>query len=142
IGAGYDAKCDAANQRWVGQWHQNGYTAPLNLTRGVFQPVARIAGLDGDWRGSFADTNRPGPLVHIGEGATVARIGLPDQHVYGEILSDISRKDSHVRMAAKRIGATFEGELSKDGKQIKGSFSAFGMSMQLTLVRKPESPSP
>lgn len=135
IAAQYDGKWDAAHERWDGQFHQSGSTTPLALSRGVFKAPPPVEGLDGDWHGVFEDTKGTGPLIHVEKTGSAGRLGLPSQRQYGIALSKIARDHDHIRMEANPIGATIEGELSADGRSIKGSFVAFGMTRPLTLTR-------
>jgi hypothetical protein len=142
INATYIGKWDAAANAWVGQLHQNGGTAPLDMRRGVFPPAPTVAGLDGNWAGTLlGDPAGLGLHIETDVHGTFGKLDLRSQNLLGAQVSSISRNGDHVTLTIPSMAASVDGELSHDGGTIMGAFIAFGASRPFILTHTATSPS-
>lgn len=58
----------------------------------------------------------------------------PDQGAFGMPIDEVTQENQSVKFTMKNIGGAYEGELSADGKEIKGKWSQGSLSLPLTLV--------
>ena len=135
--ASYAAHWDAGSGRWVGTWTQLGKTWELDLARGSYPPLPKIAGLDGEWTGKLQAGAglRLNIRVFTDGHGTRGSLDSPDQGSFGIPLSSISRDGGHVGFALKLINMTIEGDLSADGQTINATFTQNGASLPITLTR-------
>jgi uncharacterized protein len=74
----------------------------------------------------------------------------PDQGVFGLPIDEVTVADKTVKFTMKRLGASYEGNISEDGKQFDGKWSQGGQSFALVLKpgekigppKRPQEPKP
>jgi hypothetical protein len=154
INASFDGRWDAAKSAWVGTFKQ-GAEIPLTLTAGKPAALPVVAGLDGDWAATLTlptgSSQRLVLHVRTGAGGTIALMDLPDQLAYAIPVRPVARDGQKVTLAMKASNATFEGELSADGKTLagtwsgqayKGPISFASRPIQIAAPRRPQTPKP
>jgi len=142
----YEAKWDAANARWVGDWRQLDLDRPLTLSRGQLPPAPTVTGLDGAWDGVLPANGGVRLGLNIAttdQRGTLARFDLPDQKAYGVLATSIARQGDKVAIAVKPMNGVIDARLSPDGQTLSGVFTLSGTSVALTLTRRaPGAPAP
>jgi hypothetical protein len=132
----YAGHWDAASGRWIGQWTQLGKSMELDLARGTFPPLPKVAGLDGDWSGTLQGTElRLNIRVFTDARGTRGSLDVPAQATFGLPLSSVTRDGDHVGFALKAANIALAGELSSDGQTITATYTQNGASLPITLTR-------
>ncbi|HEY2357135.1 MAG TPA: alpha/beta fold hydrolase [Phenylobacterium sp.] len=139
IHAAYEARWDPAAQAWVGQWTQ-GAVFPVTLEKGKLTPRPVVAGMDGDWAGavtSGAGTKLRIVLhIHTSPSGTIVLMDSPDQLAYGIPIFPLTRDGQKVAFELKVARASYEGQLSADGKTLSGTWTQ-GTPTPLSLTWSP-----
>lgn len=105
------------------------------------EPVAK--GPEGYWMGPLkagAIDLRIGFKITAKDGKLSGTLDSPDQGARGIKAESVAFKDGKLTVAVKSIGVEFEGELSKDGSEIKGEWRQSGSNLALTLKRLEKEP--
>ena len=101
-------------------------------------------GLVGFWQGALkigAIELRLGLNVSAkSDGALTGTFDSPDQNVRDLPISEITIKDRDVKIESKKIFATFEGKLSDDGKELKGTWKQGPTELPITFKRLAKAP--
>ncbi|MFL5296969.1 MAG: alpha/beta hydrolase family protein [Phenylobacterium sp.] len=151
IRATYLGRWDAAAHAWVGQWTQ-GIDYPVTFETGKLPPRPVIAGLDGVWSGavmSGAGTKLRILLrIHTSASGTIVLMDVPDQLAAGIPIPTLARDGQKVTFDLKAARASYEGQLSADGKSLTGTWTQ-GVAMplnftwsapQTAVARRPQTP--
>jgi pimeloyl-ACP methyl ester carboxylesterase len=126
IQATYRGRWDAQAQSWIGQWSQ-GQEFPVTLAKGKLEPRPVIAGLDGTWEGAV--TNPAGIklriVLHVRTNAdgTIVLMDSPDQMASGVPIPAFTRQGQKISFELPVARASYAGELSADGRAIKGTWT-------------------
>ena len=108
-------------------------------------PKPSDKGLVGFWQGTLKIGTielRLGLNVSAkSDGTLTGTFDSPDQGAKDLPISEINVKESAVKLESKKIGATFEGKLSEDGKELKGTWKQSGGELALTFKRLAKAPS-
>jgi len=134
----YEARWDAAAERWIGEWTGHGVTLQLDFMRGAYPPAPSIAGLDGFWDGRLPSAKGPIRLsfrFKTDRHGTHAWLDSPDTNLIGRPAMRIERRDREVVVTMRTVAIT--GRLSADGQAIEGEFIKNGTARPLTLLRRP-----
>jgi len=125
----------------AGTWRQGDQGFPLEFQRGPFPKVDRKPGkpsdIDGAWSGAL-DSSFKGLRVVLNianmEDGLSATLDSPDQNAKG-IPATITRNGDMIKFEAPAVGGSFEGKLDVKKETIDGTFSQFGKSSPLKLLR-------
>jgi hypothetical protein len=125
----------------AGTWRQGDQGFPLEFQRGAFPKVERKPGkpsdIDGAWSGAL-DSSFKGLRVVLNianmEDGLSATLDSPDQDAKG-IPATITRNGDIIKFEAPAVGGSFEGKLDAKKETIDGTFSQFGKSSPLKLLR-------
>jgi uncharacterized protein len=123
-----------AAKAWVGHWVQ-GISMPLTLTQSVVAPKPTLHGLDGAWKATLSEKLHL--VLHVRTTAatgTIASVDSPDQLSYGLTVNAIHRDGDEVGFEMTALGASFSGQVSKDGKSLVGQWSQGGRTTPVTFV--------
>jgi fermentation-respiration switch protein FrsA (DUF1100 family) len=108
-------------------------------------PKAGNKGLVGHWQGTLkigAIELRLGLNVSANkDGAMTGTFDSPDQGVKDLPINEITVKEAEVKLQSKKISATFEGKLSEDGQELKGTWKQGASEFPLTFKRLAKAPS-
>ena len=99
--------------------------------------------LAGDWSGELEVGGTRLPIVfHVVEsdGALSATVDSPSQGALGIPVSAASLREGKVEFESAAVKADFQGELSADGKSIRGVWRQGGASLPLLLSRSESAP--
>lgn len=117
---------------------------------GMVRPLTaqNIAGYWEGWITVFGDTLTIGVFVEQGDSLHV-ELDSPDQYAFGIQATQAAWEDSVLTWKISSLGASFNGKLSEDGQQIKGTFKQ-GMNFPLVLeagherkkLNRPQEPQP
>ena len=138
----YQGKVNADATAIDGTWTQ-GQSFPLNFKRASAlikseHKTAPPSDIDGSWMGTL-DTGaiKLRVVFHIinTEDGLTATMDSPDQNMKGLPATSVTRKDSKLKIEAKKIGGTFEGDISKDLNTVDGTWSQGGGNLPLVLKR-------
>ena len=129
----FEGKLSADGNTIEGTWTQ-GQPLPLTLSR------AAKSDLDGAWSGTLDAGQKLRLMFHIASTAAglTATLDSLDQSAKGIPISKVTRKGSSVVMECDAVGGKFEGELSKDGTTLTGSWSQGGGTLPLVLKHGPD----
>jgi pimeloyl-ACP methyl ester carboxylesterase len=100
-------------------------------------------GVEGYWLGPLkvgAIDLRIGFKVERKGDALSAKIDSPDQGAFGLKVDEVTFKERKLRLEAKMLAAVYEGELSKDGTELKGEWRQAASTLPLTLKRLEKEP--
>lgn len=137
----YSGTLSADGKTLTGEWKQVGQTLPL-----VFQMTATVAELqtlkpspvDGDWTGVLhagGVSLRIAFHFHAQPGGTISgSMDSIDQGAMGIGCSDVKLDGQKLTLTVPAVHGTYEGTLSADGKNIKGTWTQ-GQSIELNLTR-------
>jgi hypothetical protein len=130
----------------TGTWTQTEPPQPpadVTFKREQSAPAAASPALPqiaGDWHGALSAGGAELHLVfHFAAGADGALSGTldsVDQGANGIPVNTVTLKGSKLSLAVDAVKGTYEGDISPDGKQIKGNWSQ-GTSLELNLERGP-----
>jgi pimeloyl-ACP methyl ester carboxylesterase len=100
-------------------------------------PHSDSATMDGDWAGTLQAGEAVLHLVlHISkspDGSLKATIDSLDQGVYGIEVSSFTRKDSILSLGVSSVGASYEGKISADHRDIEGIWTQGTNSLPLVF---------
>lgn len=125
----------------AGTWRQGEQGFPLEFQRGAFPKVERKPGkpsdIDGAWSGAL-DSSFKGlrvvlNIVNMEDGLS-ATLDSPDQNAKG-IPATLTRNGDIIKFEAPAVGGSFEGKLDAKKETIDGTFTQFGKSSPLKLLR-------
>jgi uncharacterized protein len=143
IHGAYEAKVSADANAITGTWSQQGQDFPLEFKRST-APVktearpAKPSDIDGAWMGSL-DTGGIKlrvvfHIVNTADGLTATMDSL-DQGMNSLPTDSVTRDGSSLKIEAKKIGGSFDGNISADLSSIDGKWSQGGGSLPLLLKR-------
>src|SRR5262245_22587727 len=83
-------------------------------------------------------------------GGLTATMDSPDQNVFGLPIDEVTTEGKTVKFTMKKLGGSYEGQLSEDGKQIDGTWKQGPLSVALVLKpgekvgppKRPQEPKP
>jgi pimeloyl-ACP methyl ester carboxylesterase len=117
--------------------------------RVVFDKDAKITGLffvpaapkgaeeiyEGKLKAGAVDLSLVFHLFKQKDGSYTATLDSPDQGAKGLVFDDVRVKGNAVRLEMKSLKIVFDGERSKDGEELAGTFTQAGQAVPLTLKR-------
>ncbi len=117
-------------------------TAPAAAPETVAAPSAKpIAGLwQGELKAGAVTLRVLFRIVADERGGLKATLDSPDQGAKGIPFDSATREGDNVKLEAKRLQASFEGQLSADGRALEGAWKQAGQSMPLELARLDKEP--
>lgn len=141
----YEAEVSADGKSLVGNWTQNGNTAPLKMVRGVPPPdqadpaAATAAPLAGTWEG-VVDAGSTKLRVRLNltkddKGSIRATLDSIDQNVNGMPVSGVALKAAAFHFEVRSAGAVFDGTVDEKQTTITGSMKQAGANMPLVLKK-------
>ena len=139
----YEARWQAATQRWAGEWTVHGVAASLDFERGEYPPAPSFEGLDGFWD-SRLETEKG--LIRLivrfktDRHGTYAWVDSPDRNLLGRPAVSVRREGRTVTVSMRTV--TIAGELTDDGQWIEGRFIKDKVVLPLTLIRRPPGAAP
>jgi len=164
IRGSFEGTMAAHGQTIEGIWRQGGMQIPIILDRKPLQVEQLLKNdkkkelaskLFGAWKGNLKlKNNKDLPIIfHLkaSEKKTIeGSFDSPSQNAFGVPISQISGRGSRVNIFAGLINARFFGNLSKDGKTLKGIWQQGETQMPLTLqqakeetvLKRPQTPKP
>ncbi len=97
-----------------------------------------VGDVEGMWSGQLqAGSGELHTIFHIskrGDNLT-ATMDSPDQGVYGLSCDKVVFRKDTLRIVLSQVGASYEGKLASDGKEITGVWKQEGQSLRLNLSR-------
>ena len=136
---------DAASAGWTGQYFGGAGQFPIGLTRGALKPWPKVDGLDGDWQATASyDATTLRLALHIASTSetTAGALTSPEQAGLEIPLGFILRSGAHVAFDVPALRGTFSGDLSADGKTLKGVYSQSNLDAPVAFARKEAAPLP
>jgi len=108
--------------------------APAHATTADLQPIVGV------WEGTIDPGAQPKKriVVHISEsqdGSLSGTIDYPDQETSGILITAITYKDLTLHVESTSIQCSYDGVLSKDSSEIKGTWKEGGGGLVLVLKR-------
>lgn len=108
--------------------------APAHATTADLQPIVGV------WEGTIDPGAQPNKriVVHISEsqdGSLSGTIDYPDQETSGILITAITYKDLTLHVESTSIQCSYDGVLSKDSSEIKGTWKEGGGGLVLVLKR-------
>jgi len=137
----YEGTVAADGKTISGTWSQ-GTSLPLEFKRAT-TPIkthkpAKATDIDGAWEGTLDTGGGALRLVfHITntEDGLIAMMDSPDQGAKGIPASSVTRNGKALKIEAKGIGGTFEGQISENLSAIDGRWSQGEITLPLMLKR-------
>jgi hypothetical protein len=139
----YEARFDAQQDRWIGNWTAHGIATPLDFVRGTYPAAPRFEGLDGFWDSRLETSDGLIRLIFrfkTDRHGTFAWLDSPDRNLLGRPAVSVSRQGRTVTVVMRTLKVT--GELSDDGQWIEGRFLRGKVDLPLTLLRRPPGAAP
>ncbi len=100
--------------------------------------------IEGPWQGSLKlgaiELRIVFHFARDTEGQLTATMDSPDQGAKGLPIESATRKQDHIVLEARSIGGSYEGTISADGRNIKGTWKQSGQTLPLDLVRLDKEP--
>lgn len=130
---------DGATAGWSGQYFGGAGQFPVALTRGALKPWPKVDGLDGDWQATASyEATTLHLALHIASSADTTRGALttPDQTGIELPLGVITRSGGHVAFDVPALRGVFSGELSADGKTLRGDYAQSNLEAPVAFERK------
>jgi|GEM_PF-5101257 len=134
----YEARWDAARERWAGTATLQGVVVPIELERGTWPPAPVLEGLHGFWDSRLETKDGLIRLIvrfKTDRHGTYAWLDSPDRNLLGQPAVSISRQDRDVSVVMQTV--RIDGRLSGDGQAIEGRFIRGETTLPLTLIRRP-----
>jgi hypothetical protein len=96
----------------------------------------------GNWEGTLDPGAQPKKriLVHISaalDGSLSGTIDYPDENTSGLLITAITYKDFTLHLESSQIQSSYDGTMSKDNAEIKGTWKQGGAGLNLVLKRTP-----
>ncbi len=117
-------------------------TTPASLAADESAPAERS--IVGIWQGSLKTSGLELRLVFKiskdDAGQYKATLDSPDQGAKGIPIDAVTRESDTIKLESKAIRGTYEGQLSEDGGEIKGTWKQLGPALALNLKRLEKEP--